>query len=426
MRLRFLPMVVPAIGLTLMAIMAAFYEVDREAYYHILRAIGIEPFRYPFLDWWYMDASVDCWKRGINVYVTNPCDVLGRVFDYSPLWLRATFIAPGRGAANILGISFDIAFFLSLFVILKPINWPETLIFVLACTSTVVVFALERANADVLLFLMMVGVVVLGTGSFMSRTASYALLLFAGLLKFYPLVGLVTALRESPRTFIIVGLVSACVVLAFVYGYRDEFAASQANIPIGMVEGDRFGAGNLPTGFGVAIHHLPPEFQRWGGALRVALVAVLLIATGCIALRFGRNADLANALTLINDRDRIVLTLGSALIAGCFFAGQNVEYRGVYLIFVVSGLTALHRAADTTSIRTALTRVTVVVLFLMWEALFRHALDRNGTFPQSVPLPYHLFWLVRELLWWYLAAVLVAVLAIFAMQSRAYVTVRPR
>src|SRR5260370_33569687 len=79
---------IPAAGLAAMIALALPYYLEPRAYYRVLAFLGIFPFRYPFLDLQFLLASVDCWQHGIDVYVNDPCDRLGRPLGCSPLWLR--------------------------------------------------------------------------------------------------------------------------------------------------------------------------------------------------------------------------------------------------------------------------------------------------------------------------------------------------
>src|SRR5262245_40287184 len=113
---------VPLLGLALLAIFAALYAVEPTAYYRALARLGIEPFKYPLLDWEYIGAGFKCWNEGIDVYITNPCDVLNRPHGYSPLWLRAVFFPIDRAWTMPVGIGIVLAFLLSLFWVVKPAN----------------------------------------------------------------------------------------------------------------------------------------------------------------------------------------------------------------------------------------------------------------------------------------------------------------
>jgi hypothetical protein len=171
---------VPLLGLTLLAIFAELYAIDPTAYYRALARIGIDVWKYPFVDWEYFGPTIKCWNEGINVYITNPCDAVNRPHAYSPLWLRADFIPTNRTWTTPIGLVLVLGFLLSLFLVVKPASWRELIIFALACTSTMVVFALERGNADIIMFIMLVIASVLSAGPLASRILSYALILLAG------------------------------------------------------------------------------------------------------------------------------------------------------------------------------------------------------------------------------------------------------
>jgi hypothetical protein len=411
--------VVPVAGLCIWALFAVLYTVDQSLYNHILSVLGIHPFFYPFFDWEYIGAGAKCWKSGIDVYLGNPCDVLGRPHGYSPLWLRATFIPARPLWTNIIGVTLNIAFISSLFFVLRPVNWRETAIAGLASCSTVVLFALERANVDVLFFLVAVFVGILSGGKLTARLAAYGLLLLSGLLKFYPFAGLVIALRERPRVFLAVGSVSVGAVLAFFFGYRDELAEMSRNIPQGMVDSDLFGAQNLPRGLAAVAQEYAPVvreafFFKW---FQSAVMAGLMIAAGALAFRIFRNREFAQQIAGLSDRDRTFLTLGAVLIAGCFLTGQSVEYRGIYLILVLGGLIVVGRSTASGRLRSWATWTCLIILLLMWEGLFRRALVQQDMIVRGM------FWLGRELLWWYLVSVLLAIVAIYATQPANFVGV---
>jgi len=286
-----------------------------------------------------------------------------------------------------------------------------------------IVYALERGNVDVILFIMLVVAGVLSTGPLASRILSYALILLAGLLKFYPLTVFLTALRERPRTFFAIAAAAAIVVVGFFYRFRTEIAATLNNAPYGGHASELFGAVNLPVGSPRYALLLFPGLEQfaWFTTLPVAIMAVLLIVTAVQVIRLVRNDSLATAFAKMPQQDAMFLVIGAALIAGCFFAGQSINYRGVHLIFVVAGLVALRRAADARATRATLTRALMIVVFLMWEGLFRHALPQEAAGGGPARLaPFGLFWLIREVLWWRLAALLLGILAIFSLRSELF------
>jgi hypothetical protein len=105
------------------------------------------------------------------------------------------------------------------------------------------------------------------------------------------------------------------------------------------------------------------------------------------------------------------LVIGGLLVAACFFAGQNVNYRGIFLLPVVSGLVCLHRSVKDPEVRRFCGQMIAAVLFIMWEEFFRRALHAVIS-----PVPGEglssraevFFWVGRELVWWWLVVGLAA------------------
>jgi hypothetical protein len=82
-------------------------------YFGVLRLLGVEPFSFPFLDTHAVLAAAECGRQGIEVYLSNPCDALGRPHAYSPLWLTIVPESLGAGATGWAGASLDLVFLLS-------------------------------------------------------------------------------------------------------------------------------------------------------------------------------------------------------------------------------------------------------------------------------------------------------------------------
>src|SRR5260370_370680 len=84
---------IPIGVLCLYAIMAGLWLLGAHSlYFGALRLLGVEPFSFPFLDTHAVLSAAECGRQGIEVYLSNPCDVLGRPHAYSPPWLA---ILPG-------------------------------------------------------------------------------------------------------------------------------------------------------------------------------------------------------------------------------------------------------------------------------------------------------------------------------------------
>jgi hypothetical protein len=94
-------------------------------------------------------SAAQCSRLGYDVIQNNPCDPIGRPFNYSPLLL---YVPLGLGATTAVGCALDGMFVIAAVLVLRPRNRNE-LLYALACMfSLATLFAIERANLDMLIF----------------------------------------------------------------------------------------------------------------------------------------------------------------------------------------------------------------------------------------------------------------------------------
>jgi hypothetical protein len=400
--------------------MSYVYEyVDRHLYEHILTSYGVLPFRFPFVDISGALAAWECARQGVDVILSNPCDVLQRGYTYSPLWMTAASMPLGVADTMAVGWGLDLVFLMSL-SLLPPPRRPLELVLVLAATlSTMVGFALERANPDILMFLLALATGLLTGYPLFLRLFGYVLGLAAALVKYYPIMVLVVAFRERTSVFCLVGLVILGSLAVFWVGYHVEIARGLPNIARGPYNTDLFSAQNLPFLLGEAAANATAS-PLVGHIVSGGLYAILVGACIAIWQRLLRFPGLRASLAALPRLDRVLLVIGSAVIVGCFFAGQSIGYRGVFLLLVMPGLLGISR----TSVRKLWflgLSTSVVVVLQMWGECFRLALygvlEHSGISDALASEVEIQFWLFRELCWWWTVAFMLAVLVDFIQDS---------
>ena len=406
---------IPIGVLCLYAIMVGLWLSGAHSlYFGVLRLLGVEPFSFPFLDTHAILAAAECGRQGIEVYLSNPCDALGRPHAYSPLWLTIVPGSLGTGATGWVGASLDLVFLLSLIVVLRPRTGRELLILGAAAVSPMTVYALERANNDLLIFLLVVCGAMLFSLFRPYRLFSYGLFVAAGLLKYYPLVLLILVARERPRDAGVTAAAAGFTLILFGLAFYSELKTALASIPAASSYfTDAFSARNLPFGFAEALA---------GGADRILIAVSLLSALSGLAV-----ARMIRTLRLLG-REQLdwaagetqFLVIGGLLVAACFLAGQNIAYRGILLLPVLSGLVCFRRSIKDREVRRFYGQMIAAVLFVMWEELFRRALHAIVS-----PVPGEglssraevFFWIGRELVWWWLVVGLAALVLSFLRRS---------
>lgn len=406
---------IPITLLCLYAIMAGLWIFGAHSlYFGVLRLLGVEPFAFPFLDTHAVLAAAECGRRGIEVYLSNPCDVLGRPHVYSPLWLAIVPDGLGVWSTGCVGAILDLLFLLSLVAVLRPCTAKELLILGSAVVSPMTVYALERANNDLVIFLLVICGAMLFTLPHPYRLFSYGLFVVAGLLKYYPLALLVLAAREGRRDGLVIAAAAISTLVLFGVAFYPELSVAGASIPAGASYfTDAFSARNLPFGFAEALGE---------GVSRTLISGSLLgVLSGLAVARTVRTARLLGQEQIDwTASEAQFLAIGGLLVAVCFFAGQNVNYRGIFLLPVLSGLVCLQRSAKDRDVRRFFGQMIAALLFVMWEECFRRALHAvvspvPGTGLNSRAEVF--FWIGRELVWWWLVVGLAAFVWLFLRRS---------
>jgi hypothetical protein len=193
-----------------------------------------------------------------------------------------------------------------------------------------------------------------------------------------------------------------------------------------------WGGRNIPTGFPAVVRallhacgiHAPLIETLTASPWVPAILYSILLATALLmALRLAGRADLRIGLAELPDRTHQFLLVGGVLIVGCFFAGQNIYYRGVFLLLILPGILALTEISATRSLRRIFSLTTASILCVLSELTLRHiAADLFGGSYLLLEdsLLIYAIWVVKELAWWWLVTVLIAVLIRFAIGSPAW------
>jgi hypothetical protein len=402
-------LVAPSVGLFGLGLFWILYAFRPDWYTSLLEVIGIRPFRYPFLDGEYILATVDCARQGVDIYLGNACDVLDRPDPYSPLWMYAWFMPADKAWTAPLGLGLAAVFCLSLGALPPPRRLAEIPAVVLTVFSTATIYAIERANIDLVMFVMLVGAGLLLLRHGPVRLLAYPVILFAGLLKFYPLVLMVLALRERRRIFLGLAVFSVVVVGGMALAFLPQLKEMVPNLPGGFVW-DGFGADLWPTVMACSLAHVDggcavmPAAR--GLSLEVIWLALWFICFFGAAMTVQgvrRTSGFKIGLEALSAPEELFLLTGALLITGCFFAGRSIDYRQVFFLMAVPGLLALARKGNAAELRRLAQIMVGLVVFMMWKEGM-HGLWRAAGLGDS------LFFLLRELTWWVIVAVFIAIL----------------
>jgi hypothetical protein len=400
-------LLMPLLALAALAGFSALNAIDAALYRRLIALWSFNMTLHPFIDAEYVAAEIACFRHGIDVYTMCPADPLQRPWDYSPLWLRFGFLAIGPAWVQPAALLQDAVFAVSLGLIPGTVGWGRWLM-AAAMLSPTVIFALERSNVDLTMMALCLGGVALLQGRLSWRVAGYAGFLVAGLLKFYPLVLMGLALSERPRRLCGLAAVSGAIVAAFILGYRHELTRALGNVRVPISFGDGFAATQFGGGLAFLAH------APWLAApLTLVFCAAALVSAARLAMRPG----FAGAFSSLGESYRVFLVAGALLFCGCFLSKPSIGYRGIILLPALPGILAMARA-DGSRLLAAGAAATVLA---MWNFVPMVLFGPGGALGAVLgPLPFLAVWAVRELLWWFVFVILLAVLQRFAMGSAVW------
>lgn len=376
------------------------------------------PYHYPFIDMKIIFTAIDCARHGVDVFLLNTC-MFGQWYSYSPIVLKAGVLPFGPEDRTWLGIILGISFLIAQSALPPCRSWKECWIRSLATISTAVVFGVERAASDLPIFLIVLASIMLLQRASRIRFVSYALLVFAAFLKYFPAVLMLLAARERFRTAFWIAAVTIFAALILLAPSMHETGQALAMAPAGFPYSDFFGARNLPLGFTlIAAGSLPLtdiEMARLPLSLLGQIVMALLLLFSVWIIWRCLKID-SERLMLLQPAEINFLIAGSIVMACCFLVSQNISYRAIFLLMTLPGLFIFARV-DVSAPRSM--GLIYGVLFLLWEEFFRSLLWEFTEVYETWGILNFFYWLARELVWWWVMARLASLVIAFLWRSPA-------
>jgi hypothetical protein len=381
---------------------ALFVSGHTPAYRGILSQMGFRPFDFPFLDMHGVLATAECHRRGIDVITSNPCDVLGRTLDYSPFWLMTASLGIDTSMTIKLGLTLDVIFLFSVFFLPRPKSWSAVALMSAALLSSAVVMALERANLDLAIFAIALIAARWSLRGPAWRSLGYGLITLAALVKYYPGIMLLLALRERQRFLLLLAVTLLAVGALFAWIDGPMLVRALHNIDTRQFP-TTFSAINLPESLAQL---LAPSAEPLA---RIAELVFAALAAG-YAYAIARRGKIRGAVQSLPTRDRNLMLIGCALLLGCFFTAENAPYRDIFFLFILPGLPELRRKVSSTATRRRLALLTGAILFLMWGPFFRIALEQSVAGFEVRTIYSNAFLFLRETIWWWVVSLLLALM----------------
>jgi hypothetical protein len=323
------------------AVWVAVWFADGNLYAAALHLYGIDPVilrghaaPVPFFDLEGVLSWSECARRGIDVFMTNPCDPIGRPSNYSPLLTLPMLGSIGVAHAVPVALAIDGAVLALLPLILRPRHWAEIAWGWLAACSPAAFYALERCNIDVIVFGILAAVVLWSPHRLRQRL-TYGAGFVLGFIKFYPLCLMLLAAGERLKRFALLAIVAVAAMVWFVLVYRHAFSVIAFPGPDWF--GDTFSARQLADGIADLLRIKSPY------------LGLVLVVPAVLGWRFAWR--LSGRLSALlperewQERTNLFLLVGAVTTVSCFALQSNLYYRALFLLAVIPGLGRLRERA---------------------------------------------------------------------------------
>ncbi|HEX2853055.1 MAG TPA: hypothetical protein VHO24_07450 [Opitutaceae bacterium] len=332
--------------------------------------LGIRHYGTWFIDLFAILASNDALAQGLDVYARNPLDFFGRPHVYSAWWLGLGRFGLTRLDNVWLGCVIGSAFFAAAAMRLRPRSLGELLWYLAIAGAPPMLLAVERANNDLVIFLLLTPLVpcLLSTRWALQAVAVLLIALAAGL-KFYPAAAALLLLApDAPRTvrWRLVGAGLALVVVAV--AVAPDYLRLRHLLP--PVEGlMNFGSLHAFTPFGL------------GGATVQAITLGVIFATVAGWWRVGIFGDWEIPPAM--RAHWLHFILGAVLLCGCFFADSSYAYRWIFALWLAPWLWGVVRETGTPRAVRRVAGLTMGLLAaVLWidpltEGLLRHVFNQR-------------------------------------------------
>jgi hypothetical protein len=283
----------------------------------LLVMLGIYDYGRYYLDSYAVLAALDALRAGADPHAANPLDALMRNHVYSDWWLALRWLGLTREHNFLVGTVWAGAFAVTAWTTARPRNWSEAGWLAALLLSPPVLLAVNRANNDLVIFVVLAGCGVAATASFWWRQLfAVACLALATGLKYFPAPAALAFLWVRPVRRMPAVLLAALLLVAL----------ALASV---WTELDR---GRFTVGSGVHVMGAPLWWRDLGWKdAESALPGVIVLAAGAAVLALGRlTAGLASRG---EPRERFRAALGAMVVLTCFAVGVNFSYRWIFIIW---------------------------------------------------------------------------------------------
>ena len=287
-----------------------------------------------FADWSVILNANICQEKGYDVYINNPCDLWGRRHGYGNILLYIPYISSFPNFYFIyLPLILNLIFLYSIISFFTFHNKIEYFCLFFIVLSVPVILAIERANIDVLIFLL---VILISKNK--NILINHLILILITLSKFYPICMIVIFLFKKKIKNIAINAIIFLLIISLFLFFQSEsliklFDNKSQSSGFGIYNFSFQGGLDLLLNFNILINNKDYNFIKY---LYLTLVLIFpLIITILLNFKNIVNNPSISKLLCENNFENRMYILSSTLILFCYFSFSNFPYREIFFLGLI-------------------------------------------------------------------------------------------
>ena len=313
-------------------------------------------------------SATECHQRGINVFVTNPCDALGRVHVYGSIWFKLNILGINQSDLFVLGTAIDILFMTITVALINPRSVFQVIITAAVLFSPAATLALERANNDLFVFILTtISALLIIQRDRVAKACSLCLIGLSSALKIYPsiLFGTVLfAMRWQIKEIILIVGVSSLCVAAWMITSLDEILLLKDLVPKPL---DQY-----TTGAKALFIYLGRPYPQILLIPEVGRLAIFVGLVAAGALLLARRLNFSPIQSSKLNIEFLFFIFGLSILFFTYTINSNYDYRWIFFILLIPHLFRIqHIAVKDSRTRRLVALSFMCALVVMWTEAFR-------------------------------------------------------
>lgn len=282
-----------------------------------------------FRDFLLIPGSAESFRNGFEPTIENPYDPGQRIFNYPAFWRLFFYTSITIDDAVWIVVILLILYFVSIILFPQNISMFGSALMLLVIFSPASMLLYERGNADLFVFVICAAIVLV---SDFSANWTAVLLVFGGIVKMFPVLGITVLLKESKKKFWNLTIISGSFMIMYgLVTFQSQDAAWNTTM---RGDGLSYGSFVLITRLGDYLQEILPGLFSMGQweVLFEVLAFLLILFAAILAIRAPKSLDSSKK------RNLAAFRMGASIYVGTFLLGNNWDYRLAFMIFVIPQL----------------------------------------------------------------------------------------